>query len=335
MTVDEAALPHGDGPDAVGGGGPRRSVRARFEVWWSGYWYEPMPVRRLDAVARILFVTIIFITLSPDHWVIDHGDVPTSWYQPVLVARILQIPAPTPTTIAFVQTAIVVACALAMLRVLPRLTSAAVFAGVSTWIIWAFSYGKVDHDRLTIVVALLALALTPRKGPDVEARTGWAIRLIQVTFALAYPFSAIVKLQTAGFEWANGAVFARAIIRRDGLLGDVLIDYPALLRAGQWAFICFELFAVVLLCRNTRLRAVAIVGVLGLHAFTYATIGISFLPHTICIVAFFPLEKLGDAMAQEWERLRRSARSRSSGGAATMAASPPETSSGGTRLGTD
>jgi hypothetical protein len=158
--------------------------------------------------------------------------------------------------------------------------------------LWAFSYGKVDHDRLTITVALAVLALTPRRGPGVEAWTGWALRVVQVVFALAYPFSALVKLRTAGWDWANSAVFTRAIVRRGTDVGDLLVDSPWLLRAGQWAFLAFEVFGIVLLCRNTMLRAVALTGVLLLHAFTYATIGISFLPHTICIVAFFPLERL-------------------------------------------
>jgi hypothetical protein len=270
----------------------------RLRIWWSGYWYEPAPPNRLDAFARIIFATVILEVLTVDDWARDHARVPDAFYRPVHLARLLHLPAPTPTTMALLRILTVLACAIALLRIAPRLTSAAVLAGNTVWILWAFSYGKVDHDRLTITFALFVLALTRRRGVDVEARTGWALRMVQVAFALAYPFSALVKLRTAGFGWANSAVFTRAIVRRGTGLGDFLLHHSWMLHIGQWAFLFFEIFAVVLLCRNSRLRAVALVGVVGLHAFTYATIGISFLPHTVCIVAFLPLERIGEWWAR-------------------------------------
>ncbi len=279
------------------------AVFERLKVWWQGYWFEPMPVARLDVFAGIVFVTVAFSLIFPDHWVADHAIVPESFYQPVSLARLVHLPAPTETTMTWLRWLTVAACGVALPRRAPRITSGIVFVGSTVWLLWAFSYGKVDHDRLTITVALLALTLTPRRGPAVEAATGWALRLVQVVFALAYPFSAIVKLRTAGFEWANSAVFTRAIVRRGTELGDWLVRSPWLLRTGQWAFLAFELFGVVLLCRNTKLRAVALTGVVLLHAFTYATIGISFLPHTICITAFLPLERLTRTY---WSRSYRS-----------------------------
>jgi hypothetical protein len=247
-----------------------------------------------------VFATVILEVLVLDGWARDHDRVPAAFYQPVHLARLLHLPAPTPTTMTLLRVLTVVACLVAMLRVAPRVTSAAVLAANTVWILWAFSYGKVDHDRLTITIALVVLALTRRHGPDLEARSGWALRMVQVAFALAYPFSALVKLRTAGFGWANSAVFARAIVRRGTGLGNFLIHHTWTLHAGQWAFLFFEMFAVVLLCRNRTLRAMGLVGVLMLHAFTYATIGISFFPHTMCIVAFFPLERIG-----EWWAVRR------------------------------
>ena len=279
---------------AVPGPGLDETPVDRFRRWWSDYWFEPMPVARLDAVARVLFVGIIFMVSSPDRWALDHAEVPHSWYRPVLLARVLHLPAPTAASIGMLRTVIVVACLVGLVRRVPRLTSAVVFSGVVVWVLWAFSYGKVDHDRLTMVLALFALSITARHGPDVLARTGWSIRLVQVGFALAYPLSALVKLRTAGWGWANSAVFARAMIRRDGYIGDSLIGHPEVLRLGQWAFLFFEIFGVVLLCRNKKLRAVALTGVVAMHTFTYLAIGISFLPHTICIVAFFPLERIGE-----------------------------------------
>jgi hypothetical protein len=275
-------------------------LRRRVGAWWAGYWFEPAPPQRLDAFARVVFVVAAVHVVWIDHWMADHAEVPEVWYRPVALARLVRLPAPTPTTMALLQVAAVVSVVAALPRRAPRVTASAVFLTHSVWILWGFSYGKVDHDRLTLTVALAVLALTPRRGPDVGGRTGWALRVVQVAFALAYPLSAIVKLRTAGWEWANSAVFSRAIVRRGSSLGEWLLDWPGLLRVGQWAFLAFELFAVVLISRNVWLRRVALVGVVCLHLFTYLMIGISFLPHTICILAFFPLERIG-----EWWAARR------------------------------
>jgi hypothetical protein len=285
--------------------GEPRSLRA----WWTDYWFEPAPRNRLDAFARVVFVVVAFEVLWVDDWAVDHGRVPGAFYRPVHLARLIHLGAPTPTSMTVLRVLTVAACAVAMLRVAPRLTSAAVLAGNTVWILWAFSYGKVDHDRLTITVALVVLALTPRHGPDLGPRTGWALRMVQVAFALAYPFSAFVKLRTAGLGWANSAVFARAIVRRGTGLGEFLVHHTWMLHVGQWAFLFFELFAVVLLCRNTTLRTIGLIGVVALHGFTYATIGISFLPHTICLLAFLPLERAGEQWAA-WSRRRTSGRVR-------------------------
>jgi hypothetical protein len=271
---------------------PSQSRATAFTSWWRGYWFEPMPVARLDWVARVVLVTVAFVLVLPDHWVADHTSVPGSWYSPVLLGRLVNLGAPDSTALALVRIITLLACAVGLTRRAPRLTSAVVLVGFTTWLLWAFSYGKVDHDRLTIVVALFVLAITPRVGRAVKQHTGWAIRVVQVVFALSYPLSAISKIRRGGWDWANSAVFTRAIVRRGSDLGDLLLEAPWLLRIGQWAFISFELFAIVLLVRNRRLRAIALVGVLGLHLFTFATIGISFLPHTVCIVAFFPMERL-------------------------------------------
>jgi hypothetical protein len=135
--------------------------------------------------------------------------------------------------------------------------------------------------------------------------SGWALRVVQVVFVLAYPFSAWAKLRFGGWGWMESATFARAIVRRGSTIGDWLLPYPGLLVLAQWAFIAFEVAAVVLLFpRAPKLvRNLALLGVLMLHVMTYLMIGISFLPHTICITAFLPLEHL----SRRWRAAHRAA----------------------------
>jgi hypothetical protein len=280
-----------------------------------GRWFAPAPRERFDALARLAFGMVLWTVLVADSWVVAHARAPREFYVPILVARVIHLPAPTPLTMTLLRTLLVVACLWGMTRCAPRTAGAAVLVGYVTWLAWAFSWGKVDHDRLTLVVALLAVALTPRSGPDLPARTGWAIRLIQWTFALAYPLSAVAKLRVSGLDWPQSAVFARAIVRRGTWLGEHLLQPPWLLVAGQWAFLVFEIFAIALLLRPGRLRNVALAGVVALHVFTYATIGISFLPHMVFIAAFFPLERAVGRFRQGPVRVRgRTRELRSPGG---------------------
>jgi len=268
--------------------------RTSFRSLWDRYWFEPVPVERVDVFARIIAVTVVVTVLFTDVWARGHGSAPSEFYRPVLVARVLRLPAPTTTTTTVVMVAVIVVAGWACTRRAPRAAFGVLLASYLVWLLWAFSWSKVDHDRLTIVVALLVLALTPRTGPGVERQSGWALRMVQVVFVLAYPFSAYSKIRFGGWGWMNSATFARAIVRRGTSIGDWLLSAPSLLVVAQWAFIMFEVAAVILLFPGAprRLRNLAILGVILLHVMTYLMIGISFLPHTICLAAFFPLERL-------------------------------------------
>ncbi len=279
------------------------SFAERFRRGWSRYWFDPVPVERVDVFARIIAVTVLITVFLTDQWNTIHEHAPRDFYRPVLLARVLHLGAPTSTTMTVLQIVLAVGAVWMFTRRAPRAAAATVFVSYVVWLLWAFSWSKVDHDRLTIVVALLVLALTPRVGAAVEQLSGWALRVVQVVFVLAYPFSAWAKIRFGGWGWMSSATFARAIVRRGSSLGDALLSHPGLLVAGQWAFIAFEVVTVVLLFpRAPRwLRIAALIGVFLLHLMTFLMIGISFLPHTICLAAFLPLERL----SRRWRSERR------------------------------
>lgn len=244
--------------------------------------------------AWIIGFVVLFTVISKDSWAVLHDSAPDTFYKPVLLARILHLGPPSSTTMIVLRVVIVAATVWMLTRRAPRAAAATVFVSYVLWVLWAFSWAKVDHDRLTIVVALFVLALTPRSGPALERLSGWALRVVQVVFVLAYPFSAWGKLRFGGVDWMNSAVFTTAILRRGTFIGNRLLPYPQLLVFSQWVFVFFEVMTVVLLFpRAPRwIRNLALVGILLLHGMTYLMIGISFLPHTICITAFFALEHL-------------------------------------------
>ena len=269
---------------------PRSTPRERF-----GWWFQPVPVARMDVLARVAYVVILFYVWVNDWFARAHAFAPGSFYRPVFIQRLLGIPAPSSASIVTLEIVITVACLFGLTRRAPRATAAVLFVTYGLWISWDFGFGKVDHDRLTMLVALLAFACTPRTGADrrtLEEHVGWAFRLIQVVFVLSYPFSAITKIRLAGLEWPQSAVFARAIVRRGSWLGDLVLSPPWILVVGQWAFLAFELIAVVALVRKGPLRTHALIGIFFLHLFTWSTIGIHFGGHTMFLLAFLPLENL-------------------------------------------
>ncbi len=285
--------------------GAAGASRGGFRGAWDRYWFDPVPVERVDVFARIIALTVAFTVFVNDVWARQHQDAPGAFYRPVQLARLLHLPAPTPATMFLIQAVLAASVVWVLTRRAPRAAAGVLFASYAIWLLWAFSWSKVDHDRLTIMVALLVLALTPRVGPAVERLSGWALRIVQVVFVLAYPFSAWAKIRFGGWGWMDSATFARAIVRRGSSIGDWLLPHPGLLVLAQWAFISFEVAAVVLLFPNApkKLRWAALVGVVLLHLMTYLMIGISFLPHTVCITAFLPLEHL----SRRWQRSRTAA----------------------------
>lgn len=275
----------------------------RFSTWWEAYWYEPIDRTRLRYFARIIYATVLFTVWVIDRWAVAHETAPRLFWQPVWIARVLSIPPPTPTTMTILRVLLTVSAVAAFVlarpsdssvsRTMARIANISVFVGFCLWVIWAFSWSKVDHDKLTIVVALAALAVVPAVGRSVADRNvGWVLRTVQVVFVLAYPMSAIAKIQKSGWLWANQATFARAIIRRGTELGKPLAAHGELLRVGQWGFIAFEMVSILALSRNPKIRRFILPGFFFLHFFTWLAIGIHFLPHTICLTAFLPLERL-------------------------------------------
>lgn len=281
---------------------------SRLRGWWFAYWFEAVPAERLAVFSRVLHLTVLFTVFRTDRWVADHAFAPRPFWQPVAIARAISLPAPTPATMTLLQVVLGVSAVVAVVGVgtvaVRRLVNLVVAGGYLVWVTWAFSFSKVDHDRLTIVVALFVLVAFPGVGSGPDRLAGWALRTVQVVFVLAYPLSAISKLRKSGLDWMSSAVFARAIVRRGSSIGDWFVARPGLLRAGQWAFITFEFAAVLALRRSGRMRDLVLVGIAFLHLFTYVTIGIHFLPHTICLSAFLPLERLHPRWRRDQDEVR-------------------------------
>jgi hypothetical protein len=278
----------------------------------AGWWFAPMPRGRAGALRTILYGFIFVDVLVTTSWVPMHGDVPGELYRPLLIGRLLPLPTPGPVLVSVVEGALLLCAAAALWGRWPRLAGAAVFALYLEWMVIAFSYGKVNHDRFAIIVALAVLPTVGRtrwrdRTPDEAA--GWALRCIQVAVVLTYLLATLAKLRYGGLDWVSGSTLMRAVLRRGTSLADPLVDYPWVLYLAQYGLVAFELASPLLLWPG-RVGKAALVMAAGFHAVTWAAIKISFLPHVVCLLAFVPLERLHVWRAGEALRFLGSGRAR-------------------------
>jgi Vitamin K-dependent gamma-carboxylase len=271
-------------------------VIAKVASWW----FEPMPRARIAWLRTFLYAFVFVDVFVTTAWVKVHADVPGELYDPLFFGRLLPLPTPGEITVPLVMIPLLVAAAIGASGKLPRVAGIAVALLYAQWMFFAMSYGKVDHDRVGFLVALAVLptvgAAHWRDDRSDEA-SGWAIRAIQVAVVCTYFLAAFAKFRFGGFDWATGSTLMRSVIRRGTTFGDPLVHVPLLLTATQWFIIALELMSPLLLVRNRAGRALLVI-CLVFHAVTYATIGIVFLPHVMCLLSFLPLERLGATQPQ-------------------------------------
>jgi hypothetical protein len=256
--------------------------------------FEPVARGRIAALRTILYAFIFVDVLLTTAWVAAHGQVPGELYEPLLIGRILPVPVPGPVLVPVVEALLLISAAIAATGRWPRLAGIAVAALYFQWMVIAFSYGKVDHDRVAFLVALAVLPTVGAARWGDESRdtaAGWAVRAIQIAVVLTYFLAAFAKFRFGGLDWMTGATLMRSVIRRGTDFGDLLVNVPLVLTATQWFIIAFELASPLLLVPGKLGRAMLVVCLI-FHAVTFATISIIFLPHVMCLLAFLPLERL-------------------------------------------
>ncbi len=256
--------------------------------------FAPEPVARV-AVLRLVvygFVILDLAWLRP--WVFTHGDLPSELYRPLALGRILSLPAHTPALTRAVGVALLILAIAGLAGKLPRLVGGLTFFFYLYWQLIAFSYGKVDHDRLALLVALAVLptaGAVSHRAREEDWRAGWAIHMVQIAAVLTYLLAAFAKFRFGGIEWLYGATLARAIVQRGSFLADPLLGMPAVLVGTQWAIVAFELGSPLMLRRDRWGRAYVVTAFV-FHAIVFSMMGLFFWPQMVALCAFLPLERL-------------------------------------------
>ncbi|MDT5039854.1 MAG: hypothetical protein QOE51_839 [Actinoplanes sp.] len=256
---------------------------------------EAVPLGRVAAFRTVvyLFVAADLVIFTP--WVRDHAGTPGDLYQPLLVGRVLPLPVPTPLLVHSIFWVLIVLALGAATGRAPRLLGWTVFALYFEWMVIAMSYGKVDHDRVGLLVALAALSTVGRArhgDPTRSQAAGWALRVTQIAVICTYFLAAWAKFRFGGIDWLTSSVLARAIVRRGTDLADLIAGVPYLLILAQIGIVAFELSSPVIFVLRPRWQRYAVAFFYSFHAVTFATITISFAPHLAALTSFLELEKV-------------------------------------------
>ena len=263
----------------------------RLALWMT----EAVPKGRVAAFRTVIY---LFVALDPiwfSPWVRTHASIPGVFYQPLLLGRLLHLPTPTSQLVNTIFWLLISFALLAATGRAPRLLGWAVFALYFEWMIIAMSYGKVDHDRFGL---LIALAMLPTAGPARHGdatrteRGGWALRMTQLAVVATYFLSSWAKLRFGGVGWLTSATLERAIIRRGTDLTNLLTSSRWILVAAQFGIVAFELSSPIVFFVNQRWRNRIVAFFYAFHAMVFATITISFAPHLAAMTSFLQLERL-------------------------------------------
>ncbi|HVV74708.1 MAG TPA: hypothetical protein VHC43_01635 [Mycobacteriales bacterium] len=273
-----------------------RAVTSAISRWW----LAPLPLGRIAAlrVGVYLFAWYDVFVYSPP---VPARARVTGAYRPLAIERFLHLPTPTHAFASAIQIAVPCFATLAATGRAPRVFGWITFVLYLDWITMGDSYGYVAHDRFAFIVALAVLPTVgaARRGDlTTSERAGWALRCIEVAVVATYFLSVCAKLRFGGINWANGSVLTWAVLRRGTPLGRHLLHHPTLLHISQWGLFCAEALSPIVLFLRGRWVYVAVGAMLSFHLISHETIGISFLPHVVCIFAFLPLERIATRFAR-------------------------------------
>ncbi|MDQ3963257.1 MAG: MFS transporter permease [Actinomycetota bacterium] len=271
------------------------NVIQRFLSGYSNWWFSPLPRSRVAWFKTIVYSFVFLDVLVLRPWVADNGMVSELLYRPLMIGRSLPLPVPTPLVVTVVKFALLAFAALALSGRLPRLAGIAVFLLYSEWMLIAFSYGKVDHDRFAFLVALAVLPTVGKthwRDHSVDESSGWALHCVQAAVVATYFLATFAKFRFGGIDWVDGATLTRAVLRRGTFFADPLQDHWQILHVGQYLIVLFELGSPLMLMRN-MIGRLYVWGAFFFHAVTFAAITILFWPHVVCLLSFLKLERLG------------------------------------------
>ena len=161
-------------------------------------------------VARCLVFATIAVDVTSESRFSQIAEKAESVWEPISVLGILRSPAPASWVIGLLMAVAVVGSVSTLLGLCSRL--AAAFAATAyTFLVLALnSFGKIDHDRNVLIIAVWILVFAPAvdlRGRPQPASTsyGWPVQMIRLSIGLMFLAAAWAKVRLGqGGEWVFG-----------------------------------------------------------------------------------------------------------------------------------
>jgi predicted DCC family thiol-disulfide oxidoreductase YuxK len=280
---------------------------------WSRFWFMPVPVRRVAVLRLLVAGYALWDVVIATGFFTRYGDVDGAFWLPIVLLQEPGVGPLGPEALSVLQVATAVTLLLATVGFRTRLALCIAAPLYTLW--WAnfVSFGAIQGGRLTIVVALFALAIAPagralsidallerrrraRPGEPLpqplderDPIAGWALRAVMVFVVLAYTSAAWAKLRTSGIDWPTGGALEAALLGRETTLADAVAAQTTLVHVMAASTLALEASAWLALLKG-RVRDVILLSLAGFHIGSLFLLGINFMPFVLTYAAFYDLE---------------------------------------------
>ena len=206
---------------------------------WMSFWFAPRPADDLGLCRLFFFggLCAFYLTVDFAAW----GKLPRVFWMPIWTFQVARIPMPPAEVIEPIEIIWKGALILSAIGLLTR---------PATWLAFLLgfyllglphNFGKMHHTDALLVIVLGFLSLSrcgdswsldrlilrrrSTTGPpriDTSGEYTWPIRAVQVSLSLVFFAAGFSKLNRSGLEWAFSDNLARAIIKQNYYVSDVM-----------------------------------------------------------------------------------------------------------------
>ena len=228
-----------------------RAALGRVDVWCRGGDFTVEDIAMFRIIAGLTFL----LTLQQVGWI---ADVPASQFDPPPGPMSVFGSAPPRAALELLELATAVLAALLVLGIRTRTVSILLTLALGTGFGLIYSFGKIDHTIVTVLVPATmafsgwgrALSVDAARGHDAVDRPveQWPMRLLALMIGLSFVTAGVAKVRTGWLDLDTQAVqghFARGYFsgERTDWLAPQLVDVHVgrLWEAADWFTVALEL----------------------------------------------------------------------------------------------
>ena len=272
-----------------------------------GWLFAAEDPRRLAAIRIGLFSVLALRLATSDHAAV--ADQPEGLFDPVSLFELL--PSMPSSQLGTIVQLLGILTALAAAGGLwPRITFPTAYASALFIGLMLNATGKIIHNDVVLMLALLPLLAAPRtasrawavgpRGPRVDGHVvsnpspayGWPVRTAMTVIALAYLFVGVQKLRYSGLDWVTTdnlryVLYASSDSQAEpNQLSLLIADADWLAHAFAAATLAVEIGFIFCLPYE-RLRWLFVPGVVGLHAGIGLTMHLDYSAQALAVIIVF------------------------------------------------